>query len=589
MKRKDHVAKARKLSAAGSWALAIAEWKRVVELDAKDPADWVRLALSYAYAGRYPEAVDAFGLAMQHGLPADEVAAGLGVVFCLRQQYDVARENLEFAVAKNPSNLAAWGNLVVACARTGDVARALEAAEIVLARSPRDLGVLGALGSLYKDAALPDEAVRWCERAAAAAPDDPNAISNLLWALLHSDTASAAAILARAREFDRRASRGGAAAELGPRRAPRSEGAPIRVGWLSGDLRNHAVGQFVIPVLEQLDRGRVESIVYATSHFDDAMSARARGAVHAFRRVADRSDAELVALARKDSLDVMIDLAGHTDASRLSALARRVAPVQVSWLGYPGTTGLATIDYVLVPPDPALLVGGWCSETPLALPDVYSVRALAESSAFPASPALPPRMPWRTSGRFTFGCLNNFAKVSPACLRAFARVLVAVPDARLLLVGFPEADRARADDVRARFAEHGVDAGRLDLRARMSFEAYQCAWSELDLALDPFPFNGGTTGFDALFAGVPFLTLRGASLHERMGANLLGAVGLSALAFDATDAYVDAAVRFAREPATLEPLRQRLPDALRASALVDVPRFARGLEQVLAGAVRAAR
>jgi predicted O-linked N-acetylglucosamine transferase (SPINDLY family) len=578
--RQALAAEARRLSAAGSWAQAAAAWKRIVERAPKDLDAWVSLALAYAYAGRYPDAVDTFGLAMKHGLPADAVAAGLGVTFCLRQQYDVACENLELAVSLNPKNRQAWSNLVVACERTGRVARAREAAEIVLAENPRDLSALGSLGSLYKDSALPDEAASWCERAAAAAPGDPHQISNWLWTLLHSDTVGAAAILERAREFDRRASARVPAADAALTRAPRAGPTPIRVGWLSGDLRNHAVGQFVIPVLEQLDRTRVESFVYATSHFDDEVSARARKVVHAWRGVADLADEGLARLMRQDSLDVLIDLAGHTDGSRLSALARRVAPVQLGWLGYPGTTGLHTIDHVLVPPDPVLLAGGWCSESPLALPDCYCVR---DPASLP--PDAPP-MPWRARGHVTLGCLNNFAKVSPSCIRAWSRVLVEVPSARLILVVSGSPDHVRTDDVRARFAAHGVAGAQLDLRLRMSFEAYRRTWSELDLALDPFPFNGGTTGFDSLCAGVPFVTLRGAALHERMGANLLKAVGLEALAFDAVEAYVDETARLARAPELLEPLRQRLHRELPTSPLVDVPRFARGLEQLFATLVR---
>jgi protein O-GlcNAc transferase len=577
--RQAPVAEARRLAARGAWTQAALAWRRIVERAPRELEAWVGLGHALAYAGRYPEAVDAFAEAMRHGLPADAVAAGLGVTFCLRQQYEVACENLELAVTLNPKNLGAWSNLVVASMRVGRAARAVEAAEIVLADNPRNLSALGGLGSLHKDAGRPDEAARWWQRAADAAPDDPTQVSNLLWSLLHSDTVGPESLLAHGREFDRRAVARTPARDAFKPRAARA-GAPVRVGWLSGDLRNHAVGQFVVPVLERLDRARVASFVYATSHFFDDYSERAKAVSRSWRNVATLDDDALVAVMRDDALDVVVDLAGHTDGSRLSALARRVAPAQVSWLGYPGTTGLRAVDHVLVPPDPALLAGAWCSEAPVALPDCYCAREVS-----PAALGTPP-MPWRARGHLTLGCLNNFSKVSPACVAAWSRILAAVPTARLILVVNGSRDGAQSRDIVARFVSRGAASSQLDLRERMTFDAYLATWRELDLALDPFPFNGGTTGFDSLCAGVPFATLVGPSLHQRMGANLLRVVGLDALAHDSVDAYVDHTVALAARPEALEALRLHLHRAMPASPLVDVTRFARGLAQVLTGLAR---
>ncbi len=554
-------------------------WARVVAAAPRNLEARVALGHALAHAGRFPEAVDAFGQAAAYGLPTDAVAAGLGFTFCVRQQYDVACESLEFAVASNPRNLQAWSNLVVASARSGRVSRAIAAANIVLAEQPNNLSVLGALGSLYKDSGRADEAAAWWQRAAAAAPDDPKQISNWLWALLHADHAGPEELLARGRDFDARASVRVPAKDGWKPRARRAD-APLRVGWLSGDLRDHAVGRFVIPVLEHLDAARMESFVYATSHFFDAESERAKGAVRGWRNVANLSDEQLVAAARADTLDVIVDLAGHTDGSRLAALARRVAPAQVSWLGYPGTTGLRSMDYVLVPPDPVLLEGKWCSEAPLALPDCYCARDVSRR------PLETPATPSRVRGHFTFGCLNNFSKVGPGCVAAWSRILLALPTSRLVLVVSGSQDRSRAADVHARFAEHGVAPAQLDVRERMDFDAYMHTWRELDLALDPFPFNGGTTGFDSLCAGVPFATVGGPSLHQRMGTNLLKAVGLDALAFETVDAYVEGAIACARGPDELGALRDHLHRTLPSSALVDPRRFARGLEKLFTALAR---
>ncbi|MDB5800489.1 MAG: hypothetical protein JWL63_1428 [Rhodocyclales bacterium] len=596
--KQDLTESAQTLSLQGAWAAASDAWQRVTEHDPRDARAWNNLGLTLARAGHYPEAIDAFTAGMQHGLPADEVAAGTGLVFCLRQQYDVARENLEMAVASNPANLSAWSNLVISYARLGLIEKAFQAAKHVLGLDPDNLSALGSLASLCKDLGMPDEALAWARRAAEAAPDQPHLISNLIWAMLHADGINGHDMLDAGLEFDRRARASiqswplpfppptgeggpsGPGAGLGSDTVPLQPSHPspehlattrLKVGWLSGDLRNHAVGRFVIPVLEALDPRRIESVVYNTGHIDDEFSARARKASSAWHDVGGMSDAQLVALIRNDNLHLLIDLAGHTDGSRLSALARRTAPMQASWLGFPGTTGLSTIDHVFVPPDPVLLAGQWCSETPLALPGCYCVRE-------PLAIDVAPRQPRAGGAPFTFGSLNNLAKLSPATIAVWAAILQNEPKARLILVATSGDNGVLADDLKARFAAHGADPSQLDIRGRMDYEAYRACWREIDLALDPFPFNGGTTSFDALCAGTPFVTLAGDALHSRMGRNLLEAVGLSDLIAATVEEYIVKAVTLARSPEQLARLHASLPQRLRDSVLTDVPGFARGLE-----------
>ncbi|HEX5126535.1 MAG TPA: hypothetical protein VFW00_07325, partial [Rhodocyclaceae bacterium] len=349
----------------------------------------------------------------------------------------------------------------------------------------------------------------------------------------------------------------------------------IRVGWVSGDLRDHAVGNFVVPILEQLDRTQFESIVYYNSHISDAMSQRARQATARWHATADMSDAQLAARIRQDDVHLLIDLAGHTDGSRLQVFAHRPAPVQATWLGYPSTTGLTSMDYVLVPPDPILLAGGWCSETPLALPDCYCARDASQLSteAMLAQPC-------DANGFITFGCLNNFAKVSPSAVATWARILDEVPDARLILVATGGTDDELVSDIRARFETLGVAAARLDIRSRMNLQTYRAAYREIDIGLDPFPFNGGTTGFDSLCMGAPFITLEGLGLHARMGGNLLRVIGLHELIASTVDDYVAKAVALASRREELRQIRVDLPQRMRASPLLDIKRFAHGLEQV---------
>lgn len=566
-------ARAQALSAQGRWLEACQAWQSVIRHDDRNADAQANLGLALAHAGRTAEAVDAYGAALQLGLPEDEVLAGWGIAFCLREQYGIARENFENAVARNPNNLRAWSNLVLVYVRLGLMQRALEAAEHVLAINPGDATTLSSLGTLCKDTGMPDQAIAWFRRAAEAKPNDLTDLSNLMWAMLHSDTVSPTDIIAEGRQFDARV-----CARLTypspPRKTPvATKTGKLRIGWVSGDLRDHAVGLFVIPVLEQFDGERFESIVYSNSHVRDEMSQRAKAAVSVWRDVADLGDDQLADAIRHDTVDILVDLAGHTAGNRLSVFTHKPAPIQATWLGYPGTSGLSTMDYILVPPDAVLMAGHWCRETPIALPDCYCVRDPSQ---------IPLPVPHRNKNSvITFGCLNNFSKVSPSAVETWARILNQVADSRLILVALGGNDQELVADIQSRFGAFGIDNQRIVIRGRMTRADYFSAYGDIDLALDPFPFNGGTTGVDSLCMGTPFVTLEGQALHARMGANLLRTIGLQDLIAATADDYVGKVVALAANDNALKQIRDDLRERVMASPLMDIRRFARGLEGTL--------
>lgn len=564
---------AQALSSQGRWSEAVQVWREIVRLDGENPNAQANLGLALAHAGQTGEAVDAYHAALRKGLPEDEVLTGVGIAFCLREQYGVAQENFENAVARNPSNLRAWSNLVLAYVRLGLMQKALEAAERVLALDPSDATTLSSLGTLCKDSGMPDQAIDWFRRAVEARPDGLIDRSNLMWVLLHSDTVSPGDIVAEGRRFDAHV-----LAQLPrpapPRNAPvAAKSGKLRIGWLSGDLRDHAVGLFTIPVLEQFDRERFELAVYANTHAQDGMTLRAKAAAALWRDVADLGDEQLAEAIRRDQVDILVDLAGHTAGNRLAVFAHKPAPIQATWLGYPGTSGLSAMDYILAPPDPVLMAGGWCVETPIALPDCYCVR---DPSQLPAvSPKSGGERP------FTFGCLNNFAKASPSTVAAWASILNNVADSRLVLVALGGNDQELVADIQNRFGAFGIDSRRIVVRGRMTRADYYATYGEIDLGLDPFPFNGGTTGVDSLCMGTPFVTLEGQALHARMGANLLRPIGLHELIASTADDYVGKAVALASDGDALRSIRHGLRERVMASPLVDVRRFTRGLEKAL--------
>jgi predicted O-linked N-acetylglucosamine transferase (SPINDLY family) len=286
------------------------------------------------------------------------------------------------------------------------------------------------------------------------------------------------------------------------------------------------------------------------------------------------SDADLAALIEREAIDIVVDCSGHTAANRLTALSRKPAPVQVTWLGYPATTGLPAIDYRLTdaiadPPD----ADAFSSETLVRLPNGFLCYGPP-----PAAPAVSP-LPARQSGTIVFGSFNNPAKINAGVVAAWTRLLAAVPRARLLLKAKQFGDAPTRALFLDRFAASGCDPARIDLLpADRALDDHLAQYAKIDIALDPFPYNGTTTTCEALWMGVPVITLRGDRHAARVGASLLTRVGLEDWIAADIDAYVATAAAFAADLDRLAALRGGLRQRVMASPLTDPVGFARDVE-----------
>jgi protein O-GlcNAc transferase len=337
------------------------------------------------------------------------------------------------------------------------------------------------------------------------------------------------------------------------------------------------VSSFLRRVLPALADGRLRLVAYATSVLRDDVTEELVGMVAAWRNAADLDDSALCAAIRADGIDILIDLSGHTRFNRLPAFAQRPAPVQVTWLGYSGTTGLQAIDYILgdrwVTPDAET---AYLTETAWRLPDSYLCFA-PPAAAVSIGP-----LPAGDDRPLTFGSFNNINKLSDVTLATWARVLAAVPGSRLLLKNGMLEDRALAEELRARFTSLGIAADRLLFKGRdPTAEAHLASYNLVDIALDPFPYNGTTTTVEALWMGVPVLGLRGDRFIAHVGESILATAGLADWVADDADDYVARAAAFAANRPGLADLRRDLRDRLLASPLCDAPRFGRHLEAAL--------
>jgi protein O-GlcNAc transferase len=349
-------------------------------------------------------------------------------------------------------------------------------------------------------------------------------------------------------------------------------GRPLRVGYVSPDLRRNAVMVFMDPVLANHDPAEVAVFLYADVRRPDTTTARLRAAAPGWRDIAGMSDDDAAALVHADGIDVLVDLAGHLMEGRLGVFAQRPAPVQVTYMGYPSTTGLRAIDYRLTDAvaDP-LGEPSYHVEELWRLPRGFSCYAPpAKAPDVSPSPAL-------LRGHVTFGSKHKIEKLNPSVLALWARVLHAVPGSRMILY------RRRLgevmDQVACGFADHGIGADRIDLRNRMPDGRHHLAvYEEIDVSLDAFPWTGPTTACDALWMGAPVVTWSGARHAARMVASVLASAGLDDWIGRSPDEYVAIAARLAADVPRLAEIRRGLRPRVAASALCDGPSFTRDLE-----------
>jgi protein O-GlcNAc transferase len=431
-------------------------------------------------------------------------------------------------------------------------------------------------GNLLKDLGELDAAIASYRRAVELRPDLSALHSNLLLTLHYHPDCSPADLLREHRAW--------AARHVAPLAALRHphENAPepdrrLRVGYVSPDFREHPVARFVLPLFREHDRGQVEVFTYSDVARPDPVTRLVRDHVDQWRDVSTLRDEQLTDLVRADEIDILVDLAAHSGRNRLLTFARKPAPVQLTYLAYCSTTGVDAIDYrvtdrFLDPPGEP----GQYTETSITLPRCYWCYSGPPLAGDPTTE--------RRAGPPTFGCLNNFAKVSDLTLALWMRLLLRVPEAQLLLYARTEGHR---DRVRRALRGAGVEESRAVFVGRQSLADYLLTYREIDVALDPHPYGGGTTSCDALWMGVPVVTLAGRTAVSRAGSTILSNIGLERLVARSEAQYIELAAELIHDRNGLAELRRGLRQRLESSPLMDAPQFARDFEAALRKAWRA--
>ncbi|HXP95442.1 MAG TPA: tetratricopeptide repeat protein, partial [Telmatospirillum sp.] len=523
----------------GRFDLAIQAISDAIALDGRQGEYHSNLGNALQAQGRFAEAIACFSKALTLNPRHPETHNSIGLVLKELGRQDEAMAAYRKAIDLKPDFPEAQNNLGIALNTQGRLGEAAAAYRKAIDLRPNFAEAYNNLGNTLRDQGLLEDALAAYETALFLKADYPKAHSNFLMLHHYSARFSNSDCLARARTFAQKVER--------THRLPAVRGAVdpqrrLRIGYVSADFRAHPVGYFLARVLESHDPGQVERFCYSNFPSADAMTARLRGAAEHWRSIVGMPDAEAAAMIRGDAIDILVDLSGHTDGNRLPLFALKPAPVQVTWLGYFGTTGLSAIDYVLadrfvVPPgeDDAF------TETVYRLPDCYLCY-----SPHPLDIPVEP-FPALSNGFVTFGSFNNWTKISAETVATWATILRKVTGSRLFLKTKSLGDADCRSLVLRQFADNGIDADRLILEGASPLADALAAYSRVDIALDPFPFGGGTTTAETLWMGVPLVTRRGERWSGRMSESILATVGLGDWVAKDVEAYVDIACRLAAD------------------------------------------
>ncbi len=557
----------------GEFQAAATSLRQLVELEPAAPHGWFNLALCLQNLDQPEQAVQAYeqGLTLA---PGDlDARMKCGSLLYRRGRLIEAAPHFEAVVAAKPDHVQSRRYLGTIRRRLGELSAALEQFQRAHKLEPDNPSIIASLAGIQRDRGDAAAAMALYRRSLDLQPGDRATRSNWLMAMNYLDDIDEAE-LARAHRSPGAQLDG----QQGEARAP-EPGGKLRVGLVSGDLRQHSVAYFIEPLLRHLDPGEIDVHVYYNHGFEDQVSQRLKAHCAHWRVIHALPDPAAAEQIRADRIDVLVDLSGHSGGNRLALFAMKPAPVQVTWLGYPNTTGLDAMDYRLT---------DHLTDPPGDHDDRYSEQLLRLDGHFccyqppPEAPPVAPA-PALENGYITFGSFNNLAKLSPSVLDCWSGILKAVPGSRLLLKTRALSDPATLSMLHLRFTGRGVDPGRLTLLGRDAGKSdHLQRYAEIDIALDPFPYNGTTTSCEALWCGVPVIALEGDTHRSRVTASFLRGLGLEALvAEDATD-YQLIAADFAGDPPRLDALRQEIRPGMEGSLLMDGAAFARRFHQAMA-------
>jgi protein O-GlcNAc transferase len=594
---------------------AITAYRRAISFRPDVAAGYNNLGNALAATGRFQEAVDFLSKAVALSPNDPDAQFNLGNVLDQMGERDRAIEMLQRSIAVRPDWTPAHNNLGLAFGAAGRTREAIAAFEHAASLSPAEAGILENLGAAHyslgemdraiecfesalklrptssralnglanawKDSGEVTKAVKFYDRAVELNPSDSATDSNRVFALLMHPEYDGPAILREERVWQERHCRGLKAFDS-KRLIDRNPDKRLRIGLVSADFCDHVIGRNIYPFVRDRDRNEFELLCYSGVCRPDGLTAWFRSMSDGWRDIARMDDEAAAKMIRDDRIDILLDLSLHTRGNRLLMLARKPAPIQVTFAGYPGGTGLDAMDWRLTDPyldPPDGKTDGDYSERSFRLKNsfwCYDPEGMSweESNGKSSSPDVAP-LPAMRSGFVTFACLNNHCKVNEQVLELWGKVLRAVRNSRMVMVVPPCSARERAIDVM------GVERDRIELVSYQPRRKYLAEFNRIDLGLDTFPYNGHTASLDAMWMGVPVITRVGRTVVGRAGWSQQSNLGITELATHDDEGFVRIAVEWSRDLPRLAELRRALRSRMLASPLCDGKGFTRSIETAL--------
>lgn len=505
------------------------------------------------------------------------VYCNLGLIANAKHEFEAAAALFEQALSIAPDSFIVMTNYSVTLRLQGQLTQAKALLERSLEINPHYVGTYINLSNIYLDLGDVAQAIQVVKRIFEFDPDNLTALHNILFYDSYANLLSDEDYMRYARQFGRQAQRQVAATGEAYRAwQVHSEDQRLRIGLVSGDLRQHPVGYFLQNWLSHVDAGQLEIYAYSTDGREDSFTQQLKNRCVQWRSLAGHDDASAAQLIHNDGIHILLDLSGHTSGNRLPMFAWKPAPVQAAWLGYWGTTGIAEMDAVIADAHTLPASARQRFTESIALLPHTRLCFSAPEAEIAVNP-----LPALTQGFLTFGCFQNFTKVSEEVLALWGRILQALPSAKLRWQCKAFSDAQIQQQALQRLAAHGISAARCTLVGKTSREDYLAAYHAIDMILDSFPFTGGTTTCEALWMGVPTLTLTGHTMIACQGASIMHAAGLPDWVVDSTEAYVTAAIQWAQQLPALAAVRAGLRQKLSDSPLMQGAQFAQDMQTLL--------
>jgi len=547
--------------------------RKVIKLQPKHAGAHFILGTALHAQGQYEKAVNSFKKVLRAMPDNAAVYNNLGNALTAQTKITEAIQCYRKAVKLQPNFAEAFNNLGSACLTINKLHEANENFRKAIQINPQVAETYNNLGTVLSSQGHIKEATDAYRMAIQLQPAYHKAHSNLLYLLAASASLPPDEMLDEQKQWDRVHGLAGKQQPLAVHKPLTEPDRRLRIGYVSHDLRTHAVSRFFEPLLAAHDCNRFEIFCYdANANSDDTIKERLRGLAEHWRQVFGINDLELAKLINTDGIDILVDLSGHTQGNRLKAFTYRPAPVQASYLGFFAATGLETIDYwitdeVLHPPDTKeqtveqiyrLPRCSFCYLPPEEMPAISSVPG--------------------NDSQVTFGSFHELSKLTPAVFETWGEILNTLPDSRLLLMEKSLADSQTRQQILERFSQLGISAERLLLKEGAQFAEYLTVYSQIDIVLDSFPRTGGTTTAEALWMGVPVITLAGQRYVERISASKLTTLGLEDLIADSREDYINKALSLARNPTLRSELRATLRKKMTESPLCNGKDLANAME-----------